>query len=92
MAKIVLTTPEPALSEWQPKELRLIYDHAEQNYAVLIQLRANTGEVSRFERRGDVARSLIEWLNAADNSVLHLWPRLLQWLVDQEEIDGTVQE
>lgn len=84
LEKIVLTEPEPAITEWRLSRLVIDRDAAE----VIVRLRANTGTTRDIYYRA--ASEWIDELTTADLSAESLDCRVLLRLVADGHLDGAV--
>lgn len=86
---LTFATPVTAPSKLTAKLIRLDLQ-AELQY-VLIQARANTGEVVEWEERGAAATTLLSQLNTANLTLKSLQRRALEYLATKRpELAGTV--
>jgi hypothetical protein len=88
MEQFDLTTPvtTPALATYTVERLTLDWPGA----AISIQLRGQNGEPFSFSYSGSVATTLMRALNKADLSVKSLQRRILERLVADGALAGTI--
>lgn len=83
---ITLTTPVPAVTNYRVAELHLCYSAA----FIRVVLQAPAGEMTSHEYSGSVATALLNQLNVANLSTTSLHKRVIQRLVSDGKIAGTI--